>query len=245
MLERDLKYDLEEVNRLVRNRLSPWWEDIQNHVCQAAAEPTWEQLPAAVLAIYRYLGQQRGSSLRMAALFKMTHLASVIHESVRDDEDGQIYDRDMQFSILIGDYIYGSILKLLVEIGADSLLDVFSDTIGQINEGLVMKYKLDSAPEEILARTRASLYQAAFTSAARLRGLSPEATTWYTKLGFHMGMALEGHDLPELGAEMMNHCQISRDLFAFINQGRTTLSETALEMLILENLNQGLTRAAI
>lgn len=245
MLERDLKYDLEEVNRLVRNRLLPWWDGIQAYVSKASEEPTWEQLPAAVVAIYGYLGQQRAFSLKMAAIFRMTHLASVIHESVGDDEDGQSYDQDMQFTILIGDYIFGAILKMLVESDSDHLLDVFSDTIGQINEGLAMKYKLNLAPDQYLPKTRASLYQAAFTTAARLRGISSEAIGWYTKLGFHIGMGLEGHALPGLGPETMNHCQKSQDLFLFINQSWTHLSETALETLIRDNLNSGLARAAI
>ncbi len=246
MVERDITQDLKEVDRMVRVRLSPWWKRIQSHVAQAAAEPTWEHLPAAVLAIYRYLGQQPGYSLNMAAVFKMTHLASVIHESVGDDEEGQAYNQDMQFSILIGDYIFGSILKMLVEMDADHLLEVFADTIGQMNEGLVMKYRMNSAPEQVVARTRASLYQAAFTTAARLRGVSNDAIIWYAKFGFHVGMALEGHAPSNLETEnAMKHCQKSQELFPLINQGGSPLSGTALEMIIRNNLASGLARAAI
>ncbi len=162
-----------------------------------------------------------------------------------DDEEGQVYDQNMQFSILIGDYIFGCILKMLVEIGADHLLDVFSNTIGQMNEGMVMKHKLQTAPEQVVAKTRASLYQAAFLTAARLKDIAPDAVMWYARLGFHVGMALEGQAPQGFISETIKiHCNKSQELFHYINQG-SMLSGTALELLIQDYLNGHLARAAI
>jgi len=245
MVEREVILNLDEVNQVIRDRLLPWWSDIQIYVDQAKQESTWEQLPRAVLAVYRYLGHPGDYSVKMAAIFKMTYLASYIHELVGDDEEGQVYDRNMQFSILIGDYLFGCILKMLVEIGADHLLDVFSNTIAQINEGMVMKHKLQATPEKVIAMTRASLYQAAFLTAARLIGLAPDVIKWYSRLGYHIGMALEVQASQGFISETTKkHCQKGLELFHFINQG-SVLSGTSLELLVRDNLNGPLARAAI
>lgn len=245
MVERELKLDLDEVNRIVHNQLLPWWSDIRVYVDKAKQESTWDQLPGAVLAVYRYLGHPVEYSIKMAAIFKMTYLASFIHELVGDDEEGQVYDRNMQFAILIGDYIFGCILKMLVEIGADPLLDVFSNTIAQVNEGMVMKHKLHANPEKVIAMTRASLYRAAFLSAARSAGLAAEVIVGYSRLGYHIGMALEIQASQGFISETVKkHCKKSLELFHFINQG-AVLSGTSLELLIRDKLDGPLARAAI
>lgn len=244
IVERE-RQDLEEVNRVVRNRLLPWWDHVQVYICQAAQENTWNHLPAAVLAVYHYLGHRRDLAIKMAAIFKMVYLASSIHEAVGDDEEGQVYDQHMQFTILIGDYISGCILKMLVESGADHLLDVFADAIAQINEGMVMKHKLEVAPEQVISKTRASLYKAAFVCAARTSGVETEGLFWYAKLGFHIGMALETQSLAGLHPDMVStHSKKSQDLFYLINQKGLT-SSTILELLIRDNMGRDLARAVI
>lgn len=236
---------MEEVDREVRNRLSPWWDCAQVYIGQAAQEATWDHLPAAVLAVYHYLGHRRDQAAKMAAIFEMIYLASSIHESVGDDEEGQVYDQDMQFTILIGDYISGCILKMLVEIGADHLLDVLADMIARINEGMVMKHKLKVGPERVISTTRAPLYEAAFICAARSSEVKAEGLSWYAELGFHIGMALETKSLEGSHPDTVSvHSNKSHDLFHLIDQ-KGLSGSGILELLLRDNVDRGLAQAVI
>lgn len=244
-VEHDNGQEREEIDRMVQKRLSPWRDYVRASIEKAVGESTWDDLPAAVLAIYRHLGQHRDLAVRMAAIFQMIYLASTIHESVRDEEEGQIYGRDMQFSILIGDYISGCVLKMLVESNADHLLDIFADTIAQINEGMVMKHKLGSDLEQVIGKTRASLYEAAFRCAARTSGVKAGDQFWYAELGFYTGMVLETQSLAGLHPDLINgYSDKGRHIFSLVDHKGPPCSNI-LELLLRRGTERDLARAVI
>jgi geranylgeranyl pyrophosphate synthase len=188
---KEMQADLLEVDNSFKKSLSPWWEEISGYVPEAQQDISFRLLPAMVIDAYRFLGLERDLALQMANMFKTIYLASKIHVLIGDDEEGQQHNQELQFSILIGDYIFGRVLKLLLETHTDQLLHMFAAMICQINEGLIVKYKSAADLDEVLAQTRAPFYHYAFLSAAKMAGMGPGDAELYGKIGHNIGMALE------------------------------------------------------
>jgi hypothetical protein len=188
---RETKAALLDVDDLFKSSLSPWWDEIDIYVRKMDGDLSFQLLPAMVISAYGFLGLENKLSIQMANLYKTIDFANKIHVMVKDEEEGQEHNQELQFTILIGDYIFGKVFSLLLETRADKLLDSFAAMICEINEGLIVEYKLGGKLQEVLARTRAPLYKNAFRSAAQLAELAPEITGMYGDLGHNLGMALE------------------------------------------------------
>ncbi len=191
ILSREMKADLLQVNSIFKENLAPWWDEIKVFVHKLDEDESFQLIPAMVIYAYRQLGLERKLSLQMANLFKTLYFASKIHVLIKDDEEGQEQNQEMQFAILIGDYIFGKVLSLLLELRVDRLLDMFAAMICEINEGLILQYKLNGGLIEVLSRTKAPLYSNTFRSAAQLAGLSDERVIIYDEIGYNLGMGVE------------------------------------------------------
>jgi len=188
---KEMQADLLEVDISFKKSLWTWWEEISVYVPAAQQDLSFKLLPAMVIKAYHYLGLERDLALQMANMFKTIYFASKIHVLIGDDEEGQQHNQELQFSILIGDYIFGRVLKLLLETHTDMLLHLFAAMICQINEGLIVKYKSAADLDEVLAQTRAPFYHYAFLSAAKIAGMGPADAEVYGQIGHNIGMALE------------------------------------------------------
>jgi geranylgeranyl pyrophosphate synthase len=188
---REMQDDLREVNNTFQRSLLPWWDEISIYVPEADRDLGYKLLPAMVINAYRYLGIERELTIQMANIFKTINFANIIHILAKDDEEGQIHNQELQFAILIGDYIFGRVLKLLLEADADKLLNIFATMICSINEGLVIKHTLHGGLEDVLTKTRAPLYTNAFLTAGKMAGLKPETAEIYSEIGHNLGMAVE------------------------------------------------------
>ncbi|MEQ8236152.1 MAG: hypothetical protein ABRQ23_05205 [Syntrophomonadaceae bacterium] len=183
--------ELNTVNEVFIDTLKPWWDELQVYIPPMAGEMSYRAIPALVINAYHYLGLSRELGINMANMFKTIYFATRIHEMIGDDEEGQEHTQELQFTILIGDYIFGRVLQLLLETNTEQLLDMFAAMICEINEGLIVKYKSARSLEEILTVTRAPFYSYAFRSAAQLKGFGAEYGEAYGTLGYNLGMALE------------------------------------------------------
>lgn len=197
----DVEASLIDVDNLLEKSLLPWWDDITSYKEHLQEDITWKVLPEVVLDVYKYFGIDRQLSIAMANIFKTIYFSNHIHSLVKDDEEGQKHSNDLQFTILIGDYIFGRVLKLLVENGVSELLAVLSNMICELNEGMVLQYKTDVKLHQALQKTRAPLYAAAFDTAAQLSGLEGEHKQLYQEIGYNLGMAIELSNENESGPE--------------------------------------------
>lgn len=191
ILTDNIRIDLAKVDIEFGHSLQPWWDELCGYQPAPGEDIGYELLPVLVINAYRWAGNGHRLTIKMANLFRTLNLANIIHLRVRDMEEGQEHNQQLQFTILIGDYIYGRVLKLLLETEAEKLLDQFAAMIATINEGLVMEHNLDSSLEEYLSRSRAPFYANAFSSAARMQGWNPARIDLYEELGRNLGMALE------------------------------------------------------
>jgi len=233
IFSRDLKYEILDVDKAFKKSLFPWWEDISVYLERLEDDITWNSIPVLVLSIYKFQGFDRSLTIQMANLFKMIYFANSIHAFVKDDSEGQEHNRELQFNILIGDYIFGRILKLLHEAKVDKLLQIFSEMICEINEGMVMKHKLSAGYKQVLAKTKASIYSTAFLTAAELSNVEDEEKELFRQLGYNLGMSIE---LPSNDAsqnEIMEFINKSEYLFRELNQQKNA-ANSSLEEIIKE-----------
>ena len=210
MLTREMQNDLREVNETFASSLRPWWNEIAAYLPEVSKDPGFNLLPAMVVAAYKSIGLEQDLTIKMANLFKTIFMANQIHVLIKDDEEGQLHNQELQFTILIGDYIFGKILKLLLEANADRLLDMFAIMIGDINEGFITRYKFDSSFEEGLIKTRGPLYQKAFLTGARLADWPQKQADIFGDIGYNLGMAMElifFHELISTGQKYLHQAK--------------------------------------
>lgn len=191
ILTDDIKADVREMEKEFQKNLQPWWDELSLYLPKPGDDEGFQILPVIVMRAYRWAGHQPQLAIKMANLFRTINFANLVHLRVRDSIEGQQHNQDLQFTILIGDYIFGLVLKLLLETNAERLLDQFATMICNINEGFVWTYNLGADLEESITRTRAPFYANAFASAAKLQDWSPQDVALYGNLGQNLGMALE------------------------------------------------------
>ncbi len=204
--------ELQELDVLFKKSISPWSEEIEVYLELIKGDHTWRTLAAIVFNIYRGIGLNKDLSLSMANIYKILYLSVFIHELIHDDEEGQEYNQLMQFSILIGDYMFGRIMALLLEAEADMLLPLFADTICEINQGMVGRYKLKGSWSDYISSTRASLYKSAFATAACYAGKSEEEQISFQEAGYNLGKAVEFINHDDLREEVLTCLETSASI---------------------------------
>lgn len=188
---RELNKEICEVDNNLRKSLNSWWGELEIFISGLEDDPLWQSIPEFVFLAYDYFGIKRDISLQMAVIFKMVYLTKYIHGTIKDDEEGQDYNQLLQFSILIGDYISGLIMSQLLRAGQGDLISSFSDLMIEINEGLIIKHKIDFDSLAATEKTSASLYKLIFLTAAKIDGISNNATLEKVSLlGSYLGMVM-------------------------------------------------------
>ena len=230
---REYQSELGAVDKVFENGLRPWLDDVYSDLCELENDNTWKNLPGLVLCIYGYVGLNRQLAIIMADIFKTAYFANFTHEWVKDVEEGQEHNQEMQFKILIGDYAFGRILKLLVEVKADCLLKYFASMMSEINEGMVIKYKLDAGYHHTIRKTKAPLYATAFLTAAHLARTDEVGRELYRQMGYNIGMAIELMSNPRLRPEAQVYVHKSEEIFEQLNQQNKVLNSN-LEQVIKE-----------
>ena len=230
---RELEVEIYDMEKMFKQSLQPWWGDMSFLLARLQDDTSFQLMPPVAILAYKFLGMDRKINVSMANIFKTIYFASKIHIMIRDSEEGQPQNQELQFTILIGDYIFGRVLKLLLEARADQLLDEFACMISQINEGLVIKYKLDESLQEVLYRSSAPLYSTAFASAAKLKGLVPAGVKMYEQIGLNLGMALEltiaGDTMGAMDYLDQTYAAIG-DFKAVTGEGNASLDKLLLEL---------------
>lgn len=230
--QRELANELADFEANFRRRLSTWWEQLLPYTERLKDDMTWNVLPSMVLAVYRYLGLKPRLALDMANVFKTVYLGNRIYESVGDENEGQVHDQKLQFSILIADYLLGHVLKQLVDAQTDWLLDRFAGMIIDINEGLILKHKLHTPLEQALMKYEASLYGTAFLTAAELAGVDESTRILYRDMGLNCGMALGMIQTNSANSEIEPYIDRCETNFYAINKGfspRSSILEKAIK----------------
>ncbi len=191
VFSRELNKELGIIDETLRESLNSWWDEIEVFANELEADPLWKSIPEFVLLAYDYFEIERDLSIKMAVIFKMVYLTKHIHGTIKDDEEGQEYNQLLQFTILIGDYLSGLTMSLLLKNGWGELIDSFADLMIDINEGLIIKHKIAPDSGEAVEKASASLYKTIFITAARIAGVTSKSELEIAnRLGTHVGMVM-------------------------------------------------------
>lgn len=230
---RELEVEINDMEKLFKQSLQPWWGDMSFLVARLQGDMSFQLMPQVAVLAYKFMDMDHQKTVSMANIFKTIYFASKIHIMIKDNEEGQTQNQELQFTILIGDYIFGRVLKLLLEAGAEQLLDDFAQMISQINEGLVIQYKLNGRLPDVLLKSSAPLYATAFSTAAKLKGLNPAGIQMAEQIGHYLGMTLElliaGETMEALGYLDRTDAAV-RDFNAFAGQSNTSLDKLLQEL---------------
>jgi len=210
---RGLQEDLARVNAVFRTGLEPWWDGVGEYYQQVQEVHTFTMLPAVTIAALKYMGHASETCLSLTNIVELFYFSHFIHESIKDDSEGQKHNRDLQFSILIGDMFLGRVLKLLVENRLEALLKLFSGMMADINQGLVEKYNMSLNQQQIAEKTRMPLYRTAFLAAARLAQVDRQEEERMGLIGYHTGMAVELCKSPDWHEDARMHIERARSAF--------------------------------
>lgn len=189
--------------------------------------PPYLILPALVLsgALRKYKSapehyQQLNKSfleraIGMASIFQLVLLASEVHGRVSDEgpqaENGCHFS--YYFPVLIGDYIYGKLLRRLCEIGCSQRVAQLASVICDMNAGGLKRKELLECGSSNDASTLAALkleYGSLYLEAARvgiwLSGGDDRLEEDFGYIGFAVGMSLGAAELG-LGEKLIKECQ--------------------------------------
>lgn len=221
-----------EMDELLRKTIGSWWDHIDPYYQQVQDETTWKALPSTITAAFKYLGCDQ-HSLTFINIFRIAYFANFIHASIKDAEEGQAHDRAMQFSILIGDMLFGRLLQLLVEADHKKIMMPFAEMICTINEGRVMRHKMDAATERAVGKIYAPFYGTVFLTAAIIADRDEGFCKLYRELGLNLGMTIELINAPGFTDMAGKYLDIVRGIFTQINQ-QSRLQNSLLEKLIIK-----------
>ncbi len=141
-----LSDDLEQVNRLIRDRMAsrhaPRIPEVTAHLVEAGGKRI---RPILTLASARLCGYAGDDHVKLAATVEFIHTATLLHDDVVD-ESGQRRGRptanllwDNKSSVLVGDYLFARAFQLMVEPGNLRVLSILSNAAATIAEGEVLQ----------------------------------------------------------------------------------------------------------
>jgi len=188
----EVRDELSASRDLMDKSLSPWSAKLDGFFRDIEKDLHWHMLPQVTAVAYRGLRAGFQCTVYMVTIFRLAYLANYIHDTVRDDEEGQVHDRQLQFDILIGDYLFGKVLKLLSENHSQFLASTLAEMIVDINEGRAIRKVRGGCRKdlEVITKELACLYSYAFLTAAEKAGLPVAERAIYREVGNSLGMAL-------------------------------------------------------
>ncbi|MEM9578474.1 MAG: polyprenyl synthetase family protein [Pseudomonadota bacterium] len=195
-----LQSDMEEVNRLIRERMAskhaPRIPEVTAHLVEAGGK---RLRPMLTLAAAHMCGYQGPYHVHLAATVEFIHTATLLHDDVVD-ESGQRRGRptanllwDNKSSVLVGDYLFSRSFQLMVETGSLKVLDILSNASATIAEGEVLQLTASTdlkTTEEIYLQVVRGKTAALFAAATEVGGVVSGAPEDHVAALFEYGDAL-------------------------------------------------------
>lgn len=215
----EVRDELAASKALMDKNLSQWSGKLSGFFRDIEDDMHWHMLPQVTALAYQGLKAGFRCTVYMTTIFRLAYLANYIHDTVRDDEEGQAHDRRLQFDILIGDYLFGKVLQLLSENSSQSLASTFAEMIIDINEGRVIRKMRGGCRNdlEIITKEVACLYSYAFLTAAKKAGLHTAEQMIYREVGNKIGLALGVRSERIPGISPLRYLEEARYLLTFAN----------------------------
>lgn len=150
----------------------------------------------------------------LASIFQLVLLAADVHDRILDNGNlsEQPSKNSVYYPVLIGDCIYGALLRKLCDIGCSELLPELAKAICDINEGTMRRDELirsGGSFSDMVAAIKqeyGSVFKQAACTGLWLAGGSKEDADIYGEMASSIGMAV-GADLICLDPVLVQACQ--------------------------------------
>lgn len=147
--------------------------------------------------------------------------------SIRDNQSDQNNHNNLHFPVLIGDYIYGTLLRRLCDLGCIEILPDLGAVICDINEGAMRRDELSvsgGSPLDYMSAIRQE-YGSAFRQAALtgmwLAGGDSDLADTYSEMANYIGTII-GIEQVGMDPDMAKTCRReSLDLYNKLDYGST------------------------
>lgn len=171
--------DMDGVNQMIIDKMQSKVQmipDLAGHLINSGGK---RLRPMMTLAAAKLCGYEGASHIDMAVAVEFLHTATLLHDDVVDESDlrrGRKTARLLwgnQASVLVGDYLLGQSIKMMVDVGSLEGLGIFSQAAATIAKGEVMQLLASkntaTTEDEYLAVIDAKT-AALFAAAAELGG---------------------------------------------------------------------------
>ena len=171
--------DMERVNKMIIDKMQSKVDMIPKLAGHLINSGGKRLRPMMTLASASLCGYDGGRQVDMAVAVEFLHTATLLHDDVVDESDlrrGRKTARLLwgnQASVLVGDYLLGQSIKMMVDVGSLNALGIFSAAAATIAKGEVMQLLASkntaTTEDEYLAVIDAKT-AALFAAAAELGG---------------------------------------------------------------------------
>ena len=171
--------DMERVNKMIIDKMQSKVDMIPKLAGHLINSGGKRLRPMMTLASASLCGYDGGKQVDMAVAVEFLHTATLLHDDVVDESDlrrGRKTARLLwgnQASVLVGDYLLGQSIKMMVDVGSLNALGIFSAAAATIAKGEVMQLLASkntaTTEDEYLAVIDAKT-AALFAAAAELGG---------------------------------------------------------------------------
>lgn len=148
--------------------------------------------PAVFLAVNSLKGQSGYLTINLALIFQYVFLANRIHRLVTDED---VPEDVRQYSVLVGDFVFGQTFSRLCQEGIFKYTRDFIKAIETMNEGVLLRWRLKNKNialkdyKLILGKERAYLTALAGRLGAQVSGIEESLVPKIEEFGYLLGMA--------------------------------------------------------
>ena len=199
-----VKNDLIEVQKIIKNNIGdkiPLIDNLANHILTAGGKKIRPIVTLLTSKLCNYSGKNH---LSLAACVELIHTATLLHDDVIDESKmrrGIPTANDLfgnKSSVLVGDFLFSKSFELMVTNGSKSILKILSKTSSTLAEGEVMQLTTiknyltdDQSYMNIIKAKTASLFSAASEISALLTNQDNQTQKNLKKYGEYLGTAFQ------------------------------------------------------
>lgn len=199
-------------------------------------------LPALVILSARSFSYNHPRVICMASMVQMMFLSSSIHNQIMDDGEESLVKTqpEPQYPALVGDLVYGKVLRLLCEANCVEMLPWLAGVICDMNDAAVARLQAGKTGRlnsefklEYLRREYAALFGVAGRIGASLAGAEKDQIHNMTQIGMNLGMIIGICEHQLDGQFLSRYVEEARRRIALVasDWGRDLL-ETNLKILL-------------
>ncbi|AKC59678.1 octaprenyl diphosphate synthase [Blochmannia endosymbiont of Polyrhachis (Hedomyrma) turneri] len=225
--------DMRSVNKIINNQLNskiPLISKLTYHITNNGGK---QLRPMIVILTAQALKYKKKQHITIAALMELIHIATLLHDDVIDKSNirrgkktaNTIFGNSA--SVLVGDFIYTKVLKILVTIKFPRILQLISKTVHTIAEGEILQLTQRNNPNttiktymEIIYKKTACLFEASAQSSAILINATRNQELALRNYGRYLGFAFQLID--DMLDYNTNNKKLKQNIGNDLNEGKAT-----------------------